>query len=255
MTGRIYLVGAGPGDPELLTLKALRLLRSADVVLHDALVTDEILQLSRPHAQLIDVGKRVGDHRFTQREINQQMIECAQWANTVVRLKGGDPLIFGRAAEEMAALREAGIEFEIVPGITAAIAAAAQARISLTDRASASAITFVTAHKASGKCSVNFASLATNHGTLAIYMPGGSYGEISRQMMAAGIAAETACLVVSNACRGNQELRWTDLGGLRSITPMETPALLIVGSVARCCDESVAAALVQCHQGSTHAVR
>ena len=93
MTGRIYLVGAGPGDPELLTLKALRLLRSADVVLHDALVTDEILQLSRPHAQLIDVGKRVGDHRFTQREINQQVIECAQWANTVVRLKGGDPLI------------------------------------------------------------------------------------------------------------------------------------------------------------------
>src|SRR5271165_5051528 len=105
MTGKVYLVGAGPGDPELLTLKALRLLRIADVVLHDALVTDEILRLARPHAQLIDVGKRVGDHRFTQNEINRQMVDCAQWANTVVRLKGGDPLIFGRAAEEMAALR------------------------------------------------------------------------------------------------------------------------------------------------------
>lgn len=254
MTGKVYLVGAGPGDPELLTLKALRLLRIADVVLHDALVTDEILRLARPYAQFIDVGKRVGDHRITQREINRQMIECSQWAGTVVRLKGGDPLIFGRAAEEMSALREAGIEFEIVPGITAAIAAAAQARIPLTDREGPSSVTFITAHKASVEYPVDFTSIASTNGTMAIYMPGGSYGEISRQIVTAGLPAKTPCLVVSNASRENQQLLWTDLHGLRSVTPPETPALLIVGEVARCRDESAAAAWLQSHNEVLQAV-
>jgi uroporphyrin-III C-methyltransferase len=245
MSGIVYLVGAGPGDPDLLTVKALRLLRTADVVLHDALVTEDVLRLCRPHARLVDVGKRVGSHRMTQTAINQEMIECTKWANVVVRLKGGDPLIFGRAAEEMAALREEGIEFEVVPGITAAIAAAAEARIPLTDRESSSAITFATAHSATGKHPIDFARLAGNNGTLALYMPGGSYGEVSRQMIAAGMAADTACLIVSNACRENQELLWTDLTGLQSLVPPEAPALLIVGSVARCRDEALAMGAVQ----------
>lgn len=247
MIGKVYLVGAGPGDADLLTLKALRLLRSADIVLHDALVTEDILSLARPHAQLIDVGKRVGNHRFTQCEINRKMIQSAERANTVVRLKGGDPLIFGRAAEEMAALREAGVEFEIVPGITAAIAAAAQARIPLTDRESASSIAFVTAHSADSRYPADFASIAASSDTVAIYMPGGSYNEISRQMREAGMAAGTPCLVVSNACRRNQQLLWADLGALPSIMPAEAPALLIVGDVARCRDESTASALLRSH--------
>jgi uroporphyrin-III C-methyltransferase len=245
MTGKVYLVGAGPGDPELLTLKAIRLLRIADVVLHDALVSDEILRLARPHAQLIAVGKRVGDRRITQRETNRQMIDSAQWANIVVRLKGGDPLVFGRAAEEMAALREAGVEFEIVPGITAAIAAAAQARIPLTDREGAPSVTFITAHKAAGDYPVDFTSIASTNGTLAIYMPGGSYGEISRQLMTAGLPATTPCLMVSNASRENQALQWSDLGSLQSMIPPEAPALLIVGEVARCRDESETVAWLQ----------
>ncbi len=253
MTGKVYLVGAGPGDPELLTLKALRLLRVADVVLHDALVTDEILRLARPHAQLINVGKRVGDQRITQREINRQMIECAQCASIVIRLKGGDPLVFGRAAEEMSALREAGIEFEIVPGITAAIAAAAQARIPLTDREGASSVTFITAHKAAGDYPVDFAGIASTNGTLAIYMPGGSYGEISRRLVTAGLPAKTPCLVVSSASRQNQQLLWTDLGSLRSVNPADAPALLIVGGVARCRDESETVAWLQSQNEVLHA--
>ena len=238
MMGRVYLVGAGPGDPELLTVKALRLLRSADVVLHDALVTDDILRLARPHAQLIDVGKRAGEKRLNQSAINQLMIECARWATTVVRLKGGDPLIFGRAAEEMAALRAAGVEFEIVPGITAATAAAAQARIPLTDRDGTSAVTFVTAQNAFGNYPKALAELQAAGKTVAIYMPGGCYREISRQMIAAGMSRETPCLIVANACRSNQELLWTDLAELPSVESPGAPAVVIVGSVTRCRDEA-----------------
>jgi uroporphyrin-III C-methyltransferase len=244
MMGRVYLVGAGPGDPELLTVKALRLLRSADVVLHDALVTDNILRLARPHAQLIDVGKRAGEKRLDQSAINQLMIECARWATTVIRLKGGDPLIFGRAAEEMAALRAAGVEFEIVPGITAATAAAAQARIPLTDRDGTSAVTFVTAQNAFGKHPHALTELQAADRTVAIYMPGGCYREISEQMIAAGMSRETPCLIVSNACRSNQELLWTDLAELPSVVSPEAPAVLIVGSVARCRDEASIATLL-----------
>ena len=243
MTGRVYLVGAGPGDPELLTVKALRLLRSADVVLHDALVTDDILRLARPHARLIDVGKRSGRKRLDQSAINQLMIECGRWATTIVRLKGGDPLIFGRAAEEMAALRAAGVEFEIVPGITAATAAAAHARIPLTDRDGSSAVTFVTAQNAFGKYPEALEEFLASDRTVAIYMPGGCYREISRRMIAAGVSREIPCLIVSNACRSNQELLWTDLAKLPSVAPPEAPAVLIVGSVARCRDEASIATL------------
>lgn len=233
MKGKAYLVGAGPGDPELLTMKAVRILKSADVVLHDALVPESILAIARPHALLVDVGKRVGDRRISQAAINRMLVNFAVTADTVVRLKGGDPLVFGRAAEEMAALRNARIEFEIVPGITAAVAASAQARIPLTDRESTPAIVFLTAQQASNKGPTVIRRFASKGATLAIYMPGGRYGEISREMAAAGLSQQTPCLIVSNACRPNQELHWSDLAGLTSLSPPESPALLIIGEVAR----------------------
>jgi uroporphyrin-III C-methyltransferase len=242
MTGKVYLVGAGPGDPELLTVKAVRILRSADVVLHDALVAESILAMVRPHALVIDVGKRVGDKRISQEMINRMLVDFAASSPTVVRLKGGDPLIFGRAAEEMAALRRAGIEFEIVPGITAAVAASAQAQISLSDRGSSSAIVFLTAQQADGKGPAEIARFASPNTTLAIYMPNGRYGEIGTQVVAAGLSPQTPCLIVSNACRTNQETHWTDVARLTSLSPPEAPALLIIGAVTRCREEITAAA-------------
>lgn len=245
MSGKVYLVGAGPGDPELLTLKAVRILRSADVVLHDALVSEEILQMVRPHAQLIDVGKRVGKKRLTQGAINQLLIEVAGCTNTIVRLKGGDPLIFGRAAEEMAALRKHGIEFEVVPGITAAVAAAAEARIPLTDRESSSGVVFLTAQLAEGRDNASVVRLLTQDVTFAIYMPGGQYREIANAALAAGKSPVTPCLIVSNTSRVNQDFLWTDLSGLRSIEPPEAPALLIIGETARCRDQNFGISIVE----------
>ncbi len=255
MMGKVYLVGAGPGDPELLTVKAVRVLRSADVVLHDALVAESILAMVRPHALVVDVGKRVGDKRISQQAINRMLVDFAATASTVVRLKGGDPLVFGRAAEEMAALRRAGVEFEIVPGITAAVAASAQARIPLSDRESSSAIVFVTAQQADGRGPAEIARLASPNTTLAIYMPNGRYGEIGSQVIAAGLSPQTPCLIMSNACRPEQELLWTDLVGLASLSPPEAPALLIIGTVARCREEitSAATAVLAAHENSLEA--
>lgn len=240
--GKVYLVGAGPGDPELLTLKAIRVLKSADVVLHDALVDDSILALVRPHALLVDVGKRAGDRRVAQPGINHMLVDFAASAATVVRLKGGDPLIFGRAAEEMAALRRAGIEFEIVPGITAAVAASAQAKIPLTDRDGPSSVVFLPAQHATGRGPTELARFVAAGSTLAIYMPNGRYGEIAKQVIAAGMSPQTPCVIVSNATRPNQQLHWTDLRGLGSAPQPTAPALLIIGTVARRRDEMIFAA-------------
>jgi uroporphyrin-III C-methyltransferase len=233
MRAKVYLVGAGPGDPDLLTVKAVRLLRTTDIVLHDALVSEEILQIARPNAQLIDVGKRVGEKRLTQDAINQLLVDLAGCANIIVRLKGGDPSVFGRAAEEMSALRQAGIEFEIVPGITAAIAAAAQAKITLTDRQHAAGVVFLTAQQATGKGRTNIAHYASQDCTLALYMPTGHYRAIRDDLIAAGLSLDTPCLLVANATRHNQELMWTNLAALHSLVVPESPALLIVGEVAR----------------------
>jgi len=242
MKGKVFLVGAGPGDVELLTLKALRILESADVVLHDALVGEDILAMVRPRALLVDVGKRVGDKRILQEGINRMLVQFAASANVVVRLKGGDPSIFGRAVEEMAALRAAGIEFEIVPGVTAATAATAQAQIALTDRESASAVVFLTAQQVNGPASVEaFAKTGT---TLAIYMPNRQYREIALHLSAAGLPNDTPCLIVSNASRPNQELHWTDLAGLTLLSQPQTPALLIIGEVARHREEGIQAAVL-----------
>src|SRR6266853_538199 len=156
MKGKVYLVGAGPGDPELLTLKALRLLRTAQAVLHDDLVAPEILRLISTKAQVHDVGKRCGTKKIRQEEINFLMVELASAGLQVVRLKSGDPLIFGRAGEEIEALRRAGIPYEIVPGVTSAFGAAATAQIPLTHRRASSALVFITAHQAHGSDAANW---------------------------------------------------------------------------------------------------
>lgn len=240
MSGKVYLVGAGPGDPDLLTLKAARLLKSADVVLHDALVPESILALARPHALLMDVGKRAGSNRITQATINRLLIQFASSSTTVVRLKGGDPLIFGRAAEEMSALRAAGIAFEIVPGITAAVASAAQAQIPLTDRESSAAVVFLTAQLKDGRVTTDLAQFAKTKATLAIYMPSERYSAIADQAIAAGLSSQTPCVVVANATRANQETWWGDLAQLSRLFSLEAPALLIIGDVAKARDELIA---------------
>ena len=226
---RVYLIGAGPGDPELLTLKAHNLLRSADVVLHDDLVSPEILELARAGATLINVGKRHSEKRVTQEEIHTLMIHFASQELTVVRLKGGDPLIFGRASEEMQALAAAGVAFEVVPGITAASSAAAAAQVSLTDRRTASSVVFTTSHHCAGKEQINWLKMASRDTTVAIYMPGSEYAGLARDLEGAGFPVETPCVVVSGAGTRNQQVRQTTIARLREQPPLPAPALVLVG--------------------------
>jgi len=231
MTGKVYLVGAGPGDPELLTLKAARILASAGVVLYDALVSKDVLAMISRDAQLIDVGKRAGTKLLTQEEINCLLISYAKNNNVVVRLKGGDPLLFGRAGEEIDALRGAPVDFEIVPGITAAIGAAAGAKISLTDRRVASQVLFTTFSRGETGNWLNWAAV-TPETTIAIYMPGTHYGEVADRLVENGLSPETPCVVVSQATRAQQEVRWTNIAALGSEAQLPAPSILLVGRVA-----------------------
>ena len=231
MTGKVYLVGAGPGDPELLTLKAARILADADEVLYDALVSKEVLALVSRDAQLIDVGKRAGKKLLTQDEINSLLISYAKKNNVVVRLKGGDPLLFGRAGEEIEALRVAGVDFEIVPGITAAVGAAAGAKISLTDRRLASQVLFTTFSRGETSNWLNWAAV-TPETTIAIYMPGTHYGEVADRLVENGLSPETPCVVVSQATRAEEQVRWTNIAALRSEAQLRAPSILLVGRVA-----------------------
>jgi len=231
VSGKVYLVGAGPGDPELLTLKAAKLLAAAQVVLYDSLVSREILQMISREALLVDVGKRAGKKLLTQDEINSLLVDYAKQGKVVVRLKGGDPLLFGRAGEEMEALRRAGIDFEIVPGITAAVGAAAAAKIYLTDRRVASQVLFTTFSRGEQGNWLNWATI-TPETTIAIYMPGTHYGEVAARLIENGIAAETPCVIVSHATRSEQQVRWTNLAALSDGDQLPAPSLLLVGRVA-----------------------
>lgn len=231
MSGKVYLIGAGPGDPELLTLKAARLLEQADVVLHDSLVSREVLARVRGEAQVIDVGKRCGKKLLTQDEINALLVNYARSHETVVRLKGGDPSIFGRAAEELEALRKAGVAFQIVPGVTAGLGAAAAAEISLTDRRAASQILFATFSRSPGASSMDWGAL-TPETTLVLYMPGPDYAEVTSRLADAGLPPDLPCVVVSQASSAQQEIRWTSVGALAAEMKLPAPALMIVGRVA-----------------------
>src|SRR5271169_6853997 len=170
MSGKVYLVGAGPGDPELLTLKALRLLRTADVVLHDDLVTPEILKMISATAEVQNVGKRCGSKTIRQEEINFLMVTLATSGLQVVRLKSGDPLIFGRAGEEIEALRRSNVEYEIVPGVTSALGAAAAAGIPLTDRRASSTLVLTAGHRASANDDADWSKFVAAKATLVVYM-------------------------------------------------------------------------------------
>jgi uroporphyrin-III C-methyltransferase len=230
--GKVYLVGAGPGDPELLTLKAAKLLAQAEVVLCDALVSREVLALISPASLLVDVGKRAGKKLLTQDEINGLLVNYAREGKLVLRLKGGDPLLFGRAGEEMEALRRAGIEFEIVPGITAAVGAAASARIPLTDRRISSQVLFTTFSRDENDNWLNWAAI-TPETTIAIYMPGTHYGDVAARLIENGIAGETPCVIVSQATRAEQRVRWSNVAALSDSDQLPAPSLLLVGRVAR----------------------
>lgn len=230
--GMVYLVGAGPGDPELLTLKALRILGQADVVLHDDLLTPEILELIPSSARVECVGKRHNERQVTQEEINRRLCAYGAAGQTVVRLKGGDGAVFGRASEEMDALRAAGIAFAIVPGVTAASGAAAAAGVSLTDRRLGSALVFLTAQRCKGNPPPNWKAVAELGGTIAIYMPGGHEGELAGQLVAAGLAADTPCFVVASASRRDEQVVETTIGELPGLPKLRAPALLLIGAVA-----------------------
>ena len=231
MKGKVYLVGAGPGHAELVTVKACRVLGEADVVLHDDLVNPEILQFASASAHVENVGKRCGRAHASQAEIHSKMIAFANRGLAVVRLKGGDPLLFGRAGEEMEALREAGIEFEVVPGVTAACAAAAAARISLTDRRFASKLTILTNHRCGAK-TASLEGTVDENTTVIVYMPGTNYQELSARLIEASFAPDTPCVIVSSATSDRQEIRASALADLAEMTNLPAPALLIVGRVA-----------------------
>jgi uroporphyrin-III C-methyltransferase len=229
--GTVYLVGAGPGDPELLTLKAVRLIESADVILHDDLVPEAILNLAKSGADVANVGKRCGAKTITQEEINSLMLEHAQAGRSVVRLKSGDPLLFGRASEELASLSEAGVPVEIVPGVSAAFAAAAAIGRSLTDRDWASHVVLSTGHHAQ---SHNREALpAVEAGTRVVYMPGRDLALLAEEWLAEGLPAELPCAVVSRAAQPDQQVLHTTLGALDQVQPAAAPSLLIAGWAVR----------------------
>jgi uroporphyrin-III C-methyltransferase len=233
MTGKVYLVGAGPGDVEMLTLKAARVLGSAEAVLHDELVSDEILRLAPKQARVYNVGKRCGQKKISQEEINFLMVTLASSGLQVVRLKGGDPLIFGRVGEEIAALRKGNVEFEIVPGITAVLGAAASAQIPLTHRQDSHALVFLAGHLASEIDADDWDGLPGLGATVAIYMPGHDYGQVRRRLRKAGVAGETPCAIISRATTAQEQIHWTVVDGLDEAPRLPAPALLVVGSVVR----------------------
>ena len=234
--GTVWLVGAGPGDPDLLTRKALRLIEQADIVFHDALVGPDILALIPSRVRRVSVGKRSGRHSKDQGSINDLLVEAALNGERVVRLKGGDPSIFGRSAEEIAALADHGIAARICPGITAASAAAAGATASLTLRGAARQLTFVTAHARAGeRLDLDWVKLADEGSTLAIYMGRAAAGEIARNLIAAGRAPDTPILIAVNVSLPNERLirgRLSALSFLVSAISEDDPTLLLVGAVA-----------------------
>ncbi|MES1023010.1 uroporphyrinogen-III C-methyltransferase [Gloeocapsa sp. BRSZ] len=236
--GKVYLVGAGPGDPGLMTLKGKGLLECADVVIYDALVSPAILMMINPQAEKIHAGKRRGRHSLIQDEITQLLIEKAQDNAIVVRLKGGDPFVFGRGGEEMADLIQAGIPVEVVPGITSGIAAPAYAGIPLTHRSYSSSVTFVTGHEAAGKYSpiVNWQAIAHGSETIVIYMGIHNLPHIIEQLHAAGLSLETPIALVRWGTRPEQEEL---IGTIETIVAQmeakqfSAPAIAVIGNVVK----------------------
>ncbi len=235
-TGKVYLVGAGPGDPGLLTLKARDLIAAADCVIYDYLVNPKTLEHAAPQTELIYVGKRGFESSWTQAEINRLLLAKAGEHQLVVRLKGGDPFIFGRGGEEALALAEAGIEWEVVPGVTAGSSVAAYAGIPITHRGYGSSVTFVTGHEdpAKPESSLRWQHLAKGVDTLVFFMGLSNLGEISRQLIAHGRAADTPAAVVRWGTYDHQETYVSTLDEIASVVErkqIKAPALIVVGEV------------------------
>ena len=230
----VHLVGAGPGDPELLTIKAVRLIRDARLIVHDGLVSDEILALASPDAERISVAKQRSRHSMPQDAINALLVRCALAGEAVVRLKGGDPFIFGRGGEEVDACRAAGVPVEVVPGISAAIGAAAQAQLPLTHRDASSAVTFV-AGQCKGLTDQDWSGLAGKGRTLVIYMGVATAAQIADKLIADGVSPDLPVAVLENGTRADMRTLRTllaDLGDMVEREAVISPALIVVGEVA-----------------------
>lgn len=232
--GIVHIVGAGPGDPDLLTLRALKVLRQADVVIHDRLIGPDILDFARPDAQRFYVGKAKSHHSRPQAEINALMAHHAAAGRRVVRLKGGDPFVFGRGGEEMDYLLARGIAVEIVPGITAATGCAAFAGIPLTHRDYATAVTFISGHAKDGEPDLDWAGLATGRQTLVVYMGVSTAANVASRLMDHGMAASTPVAVVENGTLPTQKIATGTLARLENVIEdngITGPALIIIGDV------------------------
>ena len=233
--GSVVLVGAGPGDPGLLTLRAVRALQEADVILHDRLVSEQVLALARRDATRVPVGKAARAHSVTQERIHELMLEHARAGRRVVRLKGGDPFVFGRGGEELEVLARHGIPFEVVPGITAALACGAYAGIPLTHRDYAQSLRIVTAHCGDSAAALDWASLAQPRQTLALYMGVAALAMVGERLVAHGRSPATPVAIVENGSRPEQRVTLATLATLDDVArrgAVESPALLIVGEVA-----------------------
>ncbi len=232
--GRVFLVGAGPGDPELLTVRALKVLKAAQVVLYDNLVSDAVLDIVPANAERIYVGKEDRRHTMPQDAISELLVRIAQAGRSVVRLKGGDPYVFGRGGEEVEALAAAGIPFEVVPGITAAQGMSAYAGIPLTHRDHAASVVYVTGHSKEGGTEPDWAALARPHQTVVFYMGVGALVRICQQLIAHGLRADTPAAVVERATSPEQRVitaTLLTLPAVAAVRAVEAPALIVVGSV------------------------
>jgi uroporphyrin-III C-methyltransferase/precorrin-2 dehydrogenase/sirohydrochlorin ferrochelatase len=232
--GEVYLVGAGPGDPDLLTFRALRLLQMADVVVYDRLVAPPILELARREAETIYVGKERDNHALSQMNINQLLVKLAKEGKRVVRLKGGDPFIFGRGGEEIATLMENGVAFQVVPGITAASGCATYSGIPLTHRDYAQSVVFATGHLQDGTVDLNWKALAHPNQTIVFYMGLHGVGVVSAQLIAHGLAASTPVGLIQQGTTQNQRVVVTTLDRLEATVTEEAlkpPTIIIVGKV------------------------
>ncbi|MSU24212.1 MAG: uroporphyrinogen-III C-methyltransferase [Opitutus sp.] len=241
-TGTVYLVGAGPGDPELLTLKARRLLGEADAIVHDYLVAPEILALARPDAERFFVGKKGGGFCCPQTQIDETLVRLAREGKTVVRLKGGDPFVFGRGGEEAEALADAAIPFEIVPGVTAALAAAAYAGIPLTHRAHSSAVVFLTGHEDPNKpdAAIRWEDYGRLGATLCIYMGMKNLETITRRLQVGGLASDTPAAVIQSATTGGHRQLLAPVGEIAQRSEhagFGAPAIVVIGEVAALADK------------------
>ena len=245
--GRATLVGAGPGDPDLLTLRAVKAIQSADVVLFDALIDPAILDLAPSSARRIDVGKRCGRHAMQQSAINRLIVREALSGAHVVRLKGGDPFVFGRGGEELDSLRLAGVPVEVVPGVTAACAAAASLQIPLTHRNVARSVHFVTGHGTDGTVPAHdWTALARSGGTIAAYMAGRTLPVVAERLVAAGMAGSTPAVAVENASRAGERRLFGTLAELPALlveAGFTGPTLVLIGAVVGLAEAEAAVVL------------